>query len=181
MRALGHAWRPLAWTIVGLLGFSACAPELHEVSSVPVLASPPQANEFGTVSRVIDGDTIQVALADHTETVRLIGVDTPESVHPSKPVERFALEASAFVKQRAAGKKVRMAGEAGTPDRDRYGRLLRYVYLPDGVLLNSEIIAEGYGFAYTKYPFAKMEEFRAIERAAREQRKGLWAESKQQP
>jgi endonuclease YncB( thermonuclease family) len=59
--------------------------------------------------------------------------------------------------------------------------LLRYICLEDGALLNAEIISLGYGFAYTKYPFARMEEFRALERKARELHKGLWAEPSQQP
>jgi micrococcal nuclease len=59
-------------------------------------------------------------------------------------------------------------------DRDKYNRLLRYVYLPDGRLLNAEIIAQGYGHAYTRFPFAKMEEFRALEREARKNGRGLW-------
>lgn len=63
--------------------------------------------------------------------------------------------------------------DADTRNRDRYGRLVRYVYLPDGRMLNGEIIAQGYGFAYTKYPFTRMDEFRRLEREAREQR-GMW-------
>jgi len=167
--------------LVATLTLTSCAGHMRSPNTSPTGHVPRVEEESGTVSRVIDGDTIQVALLDRRETVRLIGVDTPESVHPRKPVERFALEASAFVRQRASGKRVRMTGEPGTPNRDRYGRLLRYVYLDDGVLLNSEIIALGYGFAYTKYPFGRMEEFRALERQAREQRKGLWVDSDQQP
>ena len=102
--------------------------------------------------RVVDCDTIEVSIAGHTEKVRLIGVDTPETVHPNKPVERFGREASAFTKRMAEGQLVRLESDADTRDRDGYGRLLRYVYLPDGKLLNAEMIAQGYGFAYTKYP-----------------------------
>ena len=61
-------------------------------------------------------------------------------------------------------------------NRDRYGRLLRYVYLPDGTLLNALIVSEGYGFAYTKYPFRRMKEFRRLERTARAEGNGLWEE-----
>ena len=128
------------------------------------------ASDFRTVKRVIDGDTI---VLENGERVRLIGVDTPESVHPNKPVEYFAKEASAFTKNMVEGKKVKL--EYDWQRKDRYGRTLAYVYLEDGTHLNAEIIKQGYGFAYTKYPFKYLEEFRKYERKAREEEKGLWA------
>lgn len=134
------------------------------------------AAEVGKVTRVVDGDTIKVKIGGKTETVRLIGVDTPESVHPNKPVEYFAEEASAFTKRMAQGQQVRLEDDPQCTNRDRYGRLLRYVHLPSGKMLNAEIIRQGYGFAYTKYPFSRMDEFRKLERKAREKRKGLWAD-----
>jgi len=124
-----------------------------------------------TVTRVIDGDTIVV---DGVGTVRLIGVDTPETVDPRRPVQYFGKEASDFTKQLATGKHVRLDFDQ---DRtDRYGRTLAYVYLqPENLLLNAEIIRQGYGFAYTQFPFRMMEQFRALEREAREAGRGLWA------
>ena len=134
------------------------------------------ATETGTVVAVIDGDTIDVELSDGVERIRLIGVDTPETVHPWKEVERYGKEASAFTRRLASGKLVRLEPDPDTADRDRYGRLLRYVYIiDDGALINAEIIGKGYGHAYTKYPFTKMEEFRALERTARVNEMGLWA------
>jgi len=133
--------------------------------------------EQATVTRVVDGDTLVVSIAGREERGRLIGVDTPETVHPQKPVEYFGKEASAFTKRMAEGAVVRLETDPGTADRDKYNRLLRYVYLPDGKLLNAEIIAQGYGFAYTSFPFSKMEEFRQLEREAREAGRGLWSEA----
>jgi micrococcal nuclease len=133
--------------------------------------------EQATVVRVVDGDTLVVEIGGSEERVRLIGVDTPETVHPQKPVEYFGKEASAFTTRMAEGAVVRLEADPQTADRDKYGRLLRYVYLPDGKLLNAEIIAQGYGFAYVKYPFSKMEEFRQLEREAREASRGLWSET----
>jgi micrococcal nuclease len=121
------------------------------------------------VKRVIDGDTI---LLSNEERVRLIGVNTPETVHPYKPVEYFGEEASRFTKKMVEGKKVRL--EFDWQERDRFGRLLAYVYLLDGTFLNAEIIKQGYGFAYTKYPFKYLDEFREYEREARESKRGLW-------
>jgi micrococcal nuclease len=127
------------------------------------------ANPVFQVTRVIDGDTLLLSDGDK---VRLIGVDTPELYHPLKLVQYFAREASEFTREMVEGKKVRL--EYDWQKRDKYGRLLAYVYLEDGTLLNSEIIRQGYGFAYTKYPFRYLEEFRQYQREARENGRGLW-------
>jgi micrococcal nuclease len=121
------------------------------------------------VARVIDGDTL---LLSNGERVRLIGVDTPELHHPLKPVQYFAREASEFTRSMVEGKRVRLEYERRK--RDKYGRLLAYVYLEDGTLLNAEIIKRGYGFAYTKYPFRYLDVFRQYQREAREHERGLW-------
>jgi len=127
------------------------------------------ANPVFQVTRVIDGDTLLLSDGDK---VRLIGVDTPELYHPLKPVQYFAREASEFTREMVEGRQVRL--EYDCRKRDKYGRLLAYVYLEDGTLLNAEIIRQGYGFAYTKYPFRYLEEFRQNEREARENGRGLW-------
>jgi micrococcal nuclease len=134
------------------------------------------SGEWRTVRRVIDGDTL---LLDNRERVRLIGVDTPETVHPKKPVERFGKEASDFTRRMVEGKRVRLEFDPanalqGHKDNTPERRTLAYVFLGDGRLLNTEIIRRGYGFADTRFPFARMEEFRRLEREAREQRRGLW-------
>jgi len=134
-------------------------------------------NEWQFVRRVVDGDTIVLGTG---ERIRLIGVDTPETVHPKKPVERFGKEASEFTRRMVEGKRVRLEFDPanaaqGHKDNTPERRTLAYVFLGDGTLLNAEIIKQGYGFAYTRYPFSRMEEFRRLEREAREQRRGLWA------
>jgi micrococcal nuclease len=126
------------------------------------------------VQRVIDGDTLMLGTG---ERVRLIGVDTPETNHPEKPVEYFAKEASAFTRRMAEGKRIKLDYDDANKHidhKDRYGRTLAYVWLEDGSLLNAEIIRQGYGHALTRYPFSRMEEFRRLEREAREQGWGLW-------
>jgi len=125
--------------------------------------------EIYKVERAIDGDTL---LLINGEKVRLIGVNTPETKHPQKPVEYFGKEAHLFTKQMVDGKEARFEFER--QKRDRYGRLLAYVYLLDGTFLNAEIIKQGYGFAYTRFPFKYMGEFRRYEREARENKRGLW-------
>lgn len=130
-----------------------------------------------SVSGVFDGDTIQVDMYGRQESIRLIGVDTPETHHPNKPVQCFGHAASDFTKATLEryGNIVSMEADEYSSNRDRYNRLLRYVYLPDGTLLNQAIIEEGYGFAYTAFLFAKSDEFTAAETRARQSNAGLWS------
>jgi len=128
-----------------------------------------QAAEYRKCTRVVDGDTI---VLDGNERVRLIGVDTPETVRPNTPVEYFGKEASAFTKRMVEGKQVRL--EYDWQRKDKYGRTLAYVYLSDGTFLNAEIVKKGYGHAFTKYPFKYLKDFRKYERDAREKKRGLW-------
>ncbi len=129
----------------------------------------PALAEAQRVERVVDGDTIIVGGVGR---VRLIGVDTPESVDPRRPVEFFGREASAFTKRLVGGKRVRL--EYDWERTDRYGRTLAYVHLPDGTFLNAEIIRQGYGHAYTRFPFKHLDRFRQFEREARQAGRGLW-------
>lgn len=131
--------------------------------------------ETGEVVQVVDGDTLKVALAGETVTVRLLGVDTPEMGRDRQPVEDFAREATGFTRGLALGKTVRLERDPEGDTRDGFGRALRYVLLPDGANLNVEIVARGYGHAYTRFPFSRVDEFRRLEREARERGLGLWA------
>lgn len=121
-----------------------------------------------------DGDTITVNMNGTSERIRMIGVDTPETQDPRTSVQCFGKVASEFTKSLIGDQPVRLEADPINTNRDRYNRLLRYVYLPDGRLVNAEIIKQGYGFAYTLFPFEKIEEFRSYEIQAREQNLGLW-------
>jgi len=132
------------------------------------------------VTRVIDGDTLDINIADSNgrrTRVRLWGVDTPETVKPDTPVQHFGPEASRFTKLLAAGQTVKLK-LVPSCTRDKYGRLLAYVILPDKRMLNRLLIAEGYGYADPRYthPFAR--EFRALQRQAKLAGRGLWREVK---
>jgi micrococcal nuclease len=126
----------------------------------------------------VDGDTLRVRIPDPpaglkaVEIIRMIGVDTPETVHPRREVEYFGREAGEFTRQRLFGKPLLLAFDWDL--RDRYGRLLAYIYTPDGVCHNAALIREGYAHAYTSYSFQFMDEFRSLERQARETKRGLW-------
>lgn len=128
-----------------------------------------------------DGDTITVDMNGTHERIRFIGVDTPETQDPRKPVQCFGRAASQFTKDLIGDNPVRLELDPLSSNRDRYDRLLRYVYLPDGRLVQAEIIKAGYGFAYTSFPFTKSEEFLNYQREAREQNRGLWNECQPQP
>lgn len=126
------------------------------------------------VAQFYDGDTIAVTMNGKQEKVRFIGVDTPETHDPRKVVQCYGMAASEFTKQFIGLQAVRLESDPQNTNRDRYNRLLRYVYLPNGTLVNAEIIKQGYGFAYTGFPFSKMEEFKQYQTDAMNQKKGLW-------
>jgi len=135
-----------------------------------------QASKYGEsyfVKRAIDGDTLLLA---NGERIRLIGVDTPETKHPSKPVQYFGKEASEFTRREVEGREIRL--EYDVERVDKYGRTLAYVYrIPDEFFVNAELIKQGYGHAYTRFPFKYMEEFRQYEADARKHARGLWDEN----
>jgi len=126
----------------------------------------------------VDGDTVKVRISNppinlsEEETIRLLGVNTPETVHPNQAVQYFGKEASDYTKKNLLNKNVYLAFDWDL--RDRYGRLLAYIYTDQGQCFNAALIREGYGHAYLQYPFQFMEEFRALEQEARRQKRGLW-------
>lgn len=134
-----------------------------------------------TVQRFVDGDTIAVDMNGKTEKVRFIGVDTPETHKPNTPVQCYGPAAAAYTKNLIGTNKVRLGSDSLSTDRDRYDRLLRYVYLPDGRLVNEELIKNGYGFYYPYFPFSKSDQFATDQAAARAANKGLWGNCTPKP
>lgn len=128
------------------------------------------------VTSITDGDTIKVNINGSVETIRFIGMDTPETKDPRKPVQCFGREASSRMQHYAQSKKVRLESDASQGDRDRYGRLLRYVYAEDGKNIAYEMIRGGYAHEYTyNLPYKYQAQFKNAQRYARENDKGLWA------
>jgi micrococcal nuclease len=150
---------------------SAPAPPAGDSPALP--AGLPSA----AVGRVIDGDTVDVTLDGQTVRVRLIGIDTPETVDPRKPVECFGREASARAHELLDGQAVFIEDDPSQGDVDRYGRSLRYLWLADGQLFNLELVAQGYFACTYNLPYAYQTQLKQAERDAREQQRGLWAPS----
>lgn len=128
-----------------------------------------------SVAYFVDGDTIAVNMDGKVEKVRLVGVDTPETHKPKTPVQCYGPAAADFTKSFIGRQRVRLVADSLSTDRDRYDRLLRYVYLPDGTNLDEKLIQEGYGFYYPYFPFTKAGQFAADEQVAMSAHKGLWA------
>jgi len=145
-----------------------------------------------TVDRVVDGDTFELS---NGETVRLIGIDTPEkymsdklkrdakrSKHDIETIKEMGRKASRYAKQLVQGKQIELTYDQANADTDHrggYGRLLAYIWILDEkgeheFMVNRRMVKDGYAHAYTKYPFKYMEEFRRLERRARKNKRGLW-------
>ncbi|HSH31891.1 MAG TPA: thermonuclease family protein [Candidatus Saccharimonadales bacterium] len=167
-----QAIRYLLALLVGAAVYGLAAPENAQQTLNQAVSVAPG---YYRVVEVVDGDTIEVELNGQTDIVRLIGLDTPETKDPRKPVQCFGKAATDKARELMAGGSVRLEADSSDSDRDKYKRLLRYAYLPDGTLVNAEMIKQGYAFAYTIFPFEKLDEFRELERQARQQNLGLWA------
>lgn len=149
--------------------------------AVPPPVIPAGPSDFSSLDRapivrIVDGDTVRIQLNGEEMPVRLIGVDTPETVHPQKPVEEFGKEAALFLESLLKGEEVWLEYDPANKT-DRYGRLLAYLYrVPDGLNVNLEIIRQGYGHALLTYPHPYLDEYREMGRRARMLNKGLYAE-----
>lgn len=144
------------------------------------LAAHAQKSQPGlyAIDHFVDGDTIAVKMNGKTESVRMIGIDTPETHKPHTPVQCYGPAAASYTKTLIGSQKVRLQSDPDSQDRDRYHRLLRYVYLADGRLMETELIRGGYAFAYTQFPFSKSAEFSKDQADAQANSKGLWGNCK---
>ncbi|MGH7301203.1 MAG: thermonuclease family protein [Candidatus Rokuibacteriota bacterium] len=154
-----HPARPFVWPLVLL------------ALSVAAAGAQPSALE-GAVERVVDGDTIQVRVNGRVETVRYIGVNTPELRHPVRGAEPGGRQAWAVNGELVAGKRVRL--EMDAQPRDRHGRLLAYVWV-EGIMVNAELVRRGYAQVMTVPPNIRYQRlFLTLQREAREAGRGLW-------
>lgn len=129
------------------------------------------------VSRTVDGDTFIVEDGGERVRVRVLGINTPETKDPRKPVECFGREASERLRSMIDGKSVRLVADPGQDDRDRYGRIVRYVVLPDGTDAGLAMVRDGYAYEYTyRGPYSRQAQYRAAQDEARREKRGLWAD-----
>ncbi len=136
----------------------------------------PSEKIYGTqVIKVVDGDTIDVSINGEAEKLRLIGINTPETVDPRRPVECFGKEASARAKEILTNKQVTLEYDPTQDKVDKYGRTLAYVILADGTNFNKKMIEDGYAYEYTyEKPYKYQTEFKAAQKRAEDNKRGLW-------
>ncbi len=174
-------WRALTTLFVALASIAAA----YAVSPNPDATAAPAsatttpvspASPLYPVVHVADGDTIDVQEGAQKVRVRLIGIDTPEIVDPQKPVQCFGAEASVEMKRIATGQSVRLETDPSQDLHDKYGRLLAYVFLPDGTDVNLHMVAAGFAREYTyDKPYEYQAQFRAAQAGAKAQGLGLWS------
>jgi len=157
----------ILWSLAGWLW-----PEVtNEVKS---WLSTTQSGQY-FVASVADGDTITVSNGDDSFPVRLIGVDTPETRHPNKPVQCYGAEASDYTDQLLAGEVVRLEVDPRSDEVDRYERKLRYVYRSsDNLFINQHLIEQGYGVSYNSFEHSRLPQFNQAEDQAMSENIGLW-------
>jgi micrococcal nuclease len=185
-------WAPIAVGVVAAAAFAAAVLYSSSLSSIPapqeLFPSSQEASgesepvrptgPFYEVIEVIDGDTIKVSIGGTVESVRLIGINSPETVDPRNIVECFGREASAFAKQLMSDRRVALEKDPAAGERDKYKRLLAYVFLEDGTHVNLLMVQGGYAYEYTYgAPYKYQGEFKRAEDEARAEGRGLWAES----
>ncbi len=130
--------------------------------------------ETGRVVWVADGDTITVRIGAAKEKIRLVGIDTPE-LDDARPAWRdLAYQARDYARSRLLGRTVALEPDPLCRNRDKYGRLLRYVALDDGTDVNEEMIRRGYARVFTRFPFARTKRYESVEDDARKARRGRW-------
>ena len=134
------------------------------------------SEKYYPVSYVVDGDTFKVNVEAKEITVRVLGINTPETVDPRKPVECYGPEASKEAKELLTGRRVRLVFNPNRELKDKYNRYLAYVYRDDGLFYNELMIKEGYAREYTfGTPYSMQKEFRGIETESKSAKIGLWS------
>lgn len=130
------------------------------------------------VLRIVDGDTVEVLIDSEAIKVRVIGIDTPETVDPRKTVECFGMEASNKAEELLkVGNEIFLEADSSQGDKDRYSRLLRYIWINEDLDFGRTMIEEGYAYEYTyKLPYKYQTIYKNAQNKAEEEKKGLWAE-----
>lgn len=153
----------------------------QEYTNIAIDKAPEKSTILGetdsgpSVTRIIDGDTVEVMVEGKIQKIRVIGINTPETVDPRKKVECFGKEASEYAKLLLDGQKVILQRDPSQSNADRYGRLLRYIILPDGTDFGLRMIESGYAYEYTyEGPYIHQTKYRNAQTKAEEGSRGLW-------
>ncbi len=138
----------------------------------------PVPSGYLPIYSVVDGDTVEVWRYGRPQKVRLIGMDTPEIADPRRVVQCFGREASARAHSLLDGKNVRLELDPGQGEIDKYGRLLAYLFMEDGLNYNQYMIEQGFAHEYTyqSQPYKYQAQFKQAQQSAREQKRGFWAD-----
>jgi len=165
----------LGWIIAGILFLILAFKLISDFRKTPIKenikASPTIKQESTELIKIIDGDTVIVKINGEEKSIRLIGIDTPEKN------ECFEKEATEKLKEIIANKKIKLEADNSQDDKDKYDRLLRYIYLEDGTLINKKLIEEGVAKEYTyKIAYKFQTEFKEAEKIAKEKKIGIWAD-----
>ncbi|MFA6018568.1 MAG: thermonuclease family protein, partial [Patescibacteria group bacterium] len=178
-----------------IIGIATAPPvESKPTEAVTETESPAEANQGATVAeqeagteaepaitskviKVVDGDTVTVETNGVRETIRIIGINTPETVDPRKPVECFGQEASARAHELLDNQTVTLEADSTQGERDKYDRLLRYVFLSNGSDFGKQMISEGYAYEYTySTPYKYQQDYKTSQSDAENAKRGLWAD-----
>ena len=153
---------------------------LSETTAVPTPEQEitPKGQE-AQVIKVVDGDTLTISIGGKNETIRIIGINTPEIVDPRKPVECFGQKASDKAKEQLNGKTVQLEADATQGELDKYNRLLRFVWLENGMVdFGAMMIQDGYAYEYTyNTPYTYQTKYKELQKEAEQNKKGLWADN----
>ena len=173
--------------VISAAGYFYVLPNLETVKTEKIESEKQtKNNEYLIVTKVIDGDTFKMS---NGEKVRLLGIDTPEKYDSDKldrqtsqsgkdkeTIKKLGEASSEYVRKLVEGKKVTLVRDSGYDDKDKYGRSLRYIYMEDGTFVNAKILEDGYANVFYSKQISKMDEFKRLERDARENKRGLWGE-----
>ncbi|MEK7646616.1 MAG: thermonuclease family protein [Patescibacteria group bacterium] len=158
---------------IGVIGYWILLPE--RVEQQKVVSIDPRV--LYPVEAILDGDTFTLVVKRKHITVRMLGIDTPETVDPRKPAQCYGAEASAETKSMLKDHSVRLVLNPDREVLDKYGRYLAYVYRDDGMFINEHLLEKGFAREYTYgKPYSLQKEFRKTEREAKQNKKGLWGE-----
>jgi micrococcal nuclease len=166
--------------IIIFLLFIICSFAIHHnniAQNAQNISTSPNNEDLYTVVRVIDGDTLDIAFHNHIKRIRIIGIDTPETVKHNHPIECYGKEATLQAEKMLLYQKIKLQKDTKGDDIDIYNRLLRHVILKNGENFGAFMVQNGYAKAYKKFEYETKKEFLDYEKDAQKNKKGMWEEN----